>query len=76
MMSGKNSGLESGQYTRCCPINDKPVTVTPRQRHSILDGEAIWWHCPECRGWHLSLDAEKKSRPNTVPPLSFEPTTG
>jgi hypothetical protein len=36
-----------------CPAISKQVSAGERQQFSIPGGLATWWHCPECRGWHV-----------------------
>jgi len=39
-----------------CPVIDKPVINTERKQFPIPGGSAIWWHCSECRGWHVVVE--------------------
>lgn len=58
----KDLGKSSNTQTLYCPITHTPVTAED-QRYLSLGGEvAIWWHCPACSGWHVTLGPEVASQ--------------
>jgi len=38
-----------------CPQTGKLVANLGYQTFLLPDGQAIWWHCPACRGWHVIM---------------------
>ena len=39
-----------------CPTSQQSVSLKQdRNPIDIPDGQAIWWHCPICEGWHISI---------------------
>jgi len=36
-----------------CPQTGKLVGKQDGQRFLLPGGQAIWWHCPACGGWHV-----------------------
>ncbi len=40
-----------------------------QKRYPIPDGQAVWWACPACQGWHVVITNEENppSLPDTTP---------
>jgi hypothetical protein len=41
------------QLLAVCNTTGNRVLCNQWQQTSFLDDEAIWWRCPDCKGWHL-----------------------
>jgi hypothetical protein len=40
-----------------CPVTGKRFTAVGDWRSmAVQEQEGTWWKCPECRGWHITLD--------------------
>jgi len=39
-----------------CPQTRKKVKNNDFQILAVPGGQAIWWHCPACRGWHVIME--------------------
>jgi hypothetical protein len=48
-----------------CPVNCKQVMANDWEQISIPGGQATWWHCPECRGWHVVVGQDNPLRANS-----------
>ena len=44
---------QSLNSTLCCPQIENPVANCDNQTFPVPGGQAIWWHCPACGGWHV-----------------------
>ncbi len=55
--TGKMDELINGpvHLVAWCGYNGKRVITTEWRQTTIMKDEAIWWMCPICQGWHLSL---------------------
>ncbi len=55
--TGKMDELINGpvHLVAWCGYSDKRVITTEWRQTTVMEDEAIWWVCPACRGWHLSL---------------------
>lgn len=51
----KNKLTQSLQPTIYCPITNRPVSPDNWKQFSVPGGQAIWWHCSECLGWHVVI---------------------
>ncbi|NJN96603.1 MAG: hypothetical protein HC875_22075 [Anaerolineales bacterium] len=38
-----------------CPATGETVIEAEQRQLSLLDEPIVWWHCPVCNGWHVSL---------------------
>lgn len=46
-----------------CPITNTLAQGNEQATFLIPGGQARWWHCSACLGWHISIvDHEKKAR--------------
>jgi hypothetical protein len=41
-----------------CPVANQQVTAGPSKQISFPGGQAIWWQCPLCQGWHIFTNEE------------------
>ena len=39
-----------------CPVTGKPAQKLAEISVDIPNGQANWWHCSACGGWHLNLE--------------------
>ena len=39
-----------------CPATDKLAIRSDRDPLSVPGGQATWWHCSACKGWHVSVE--------------------
>jgi hypothetical protein len=49
---GSQQHLKSNGY---CPKTGKQVGQQGGQNFLLPGGQATWWHCPACGGWHVIL---------------------
>lgn len=52
---------EISQLLTTCRSSGKRVTTDSWQQISVSEDEAIWWKCPECKGWHIVMMHRKGS---------------
>jgi hypothetical protein len=62
LMSAQGQYLQSLVY---CPVIREQVMANGRKHFSIPGGQATWWHCPECQGWHVVIDKDNPLRTNS-----------
>jgi lipopolysaccharide biosynthesis regulator YciM len=43
-----------------CPVTGEEVIEAEQQQLSVFNEPLVWWHCPVCAGWHVSLPEAKK----------------
>lgn len=43
-----------------CPVTGEEVIESEQRQLSLFDEPLVWWHCPICAGWHVSLAKAKK----------------
>ncbi|MEW5958815.1 MAG: hypothetical protein AB1801_13870 [Chloroflexota bacterium] len=48
-----NMTQQNTQASAHCPLSEQQVTAGPSKRIVFPGGQATWWHCPACQGWHL-----------------------
>lgn len=36
-----------------CPVTCEQVAMNSCRQLSVPGGQATWWRCPECGGWHV-----------------------
>ena len=53
--------LQSSTANVHCPISERQVTAGQSKRIVFPGGQATWWHCPVCQGWHLITLTEKET---------------
>jgi len=54
---------EATSFMIHCPVSGKPVILkNHRESIDIPHGQAIWWHCPSCYGWHILIENYKERR--------------
>ena len=41
-----------------CPVTGMQAQKLTQKPVVILDGQASWWHCSACQGWHIHLEQE------------------
>jgi hypothetical protein len=46
---------QSKRLTLHCPGSCQSVRADKKKQISVPGGQATWWHCPECLGWHVSI---------------------
>jgi hypothetical protein len=73
MITSNNSMRKSNSQELYCPVIHQPVVTTEWQQLTIPGGQAIWGHCPTCRGWHVMLGPEGESRLNLAGQEVFSP---
>jgi len=47
------------QVIEKCPMTGKLAERGEENSFSIPDGQAIWWNCSACQGWHASVLPEE-----------------
>lgn len=47
--------LQNLPQTTCCPLTKMSVEKSNCQTFAIPEGQATWWYCSDCGGWHLIL---------------------
>ena len=52
-LSSEEVELPDFQEMLCCPQTKNPVAKANHQTLLIPGGQATWWYCRECRGWHV-----------------------
>ena len=71
----KTSQAANPPVSAYCPITHKWTVVTKRKAYfSIPGGQARWWYCEECQGWHIMIKQEDQI--TSVSPWKFRPTGG
>jgi len=57
LKTGKMDELLNGpvHLVGWCDYNSARVITSEWQQTTVMEDEAIWWKCPACQGWHLSL---------------------
>ncbi len=48
--------LAPKQQIAFCPNIKRSVPITQLKYFSISNGQAGWWHCPVCQGWHVQIN--------------------
>jgi hypothetical protein len=48
-------------HTMHCPTTARQVVANDMKPYSIPGGQAIWWHCPACQGWHIQMTDDEDS---------------
>lgn len=53
--------VETGTETRSqilirCPVTGEQAKKLTENCIVIPNGQANWWHCSACRGWHINLE--------------------
>jgi len=38
-----------------CPVTTRQVFGDRWKNFSLPTGQVMWWHCPACQGWHVSV---------------------
>jgi len=61
--------VETGSETKFQILIDCPVTGEPARKLveivvDIPNGQANWWCCSACGGWHLKLEDRHNGSPN------------
>ena len=46
----------------CCSATGRQVTVQSWQQFPIPGGQAMWWQCPDCLGWHVVIGERQKDK--------------
>lgn len=65
---------ENHLVSACCPITQKWTIVENKKAYfSIPGGQASWWYCEECNGWHILV--QKKNNVTSLTPWKFRHTT-
>lgn len=36
-----------------CPTTKQEVVGDRWRYPHLTSGQIVWWHCPECQGWHV-----------------------
>ncbi|MCG3206985.1 MAG: hypothetical protein FOGNACKC_00585 [Anaerolineae bacterium] len=40
----------------CCPTTGRQFSSIVEWRQvNVQDQDGVWWHCPECKGWHITF---------------------
>jgi hypothetical protein len=39
-----------------CPVTGEQAKKLAENYIVMSYGQAIWWHCSACRGWHIALE--------------------
>lgn len=39
-----------------CPTTNKMAIRSDRDPLSVPGGQATWWRCSACKGWHVSVE--------------------
>jgi hypothetical protein len=42
-----------------CPTLQQQVWQGDFKVFKIPGGQVIWWHCPECQGWHVAIQNDQ-----------------
>jgi hypothetical protein len=42
-----------------CPVTCNQVAANASKQFPVPGGQAIWYHCPECLGWHVFVGEDK-----------------
>jgi hypothetical protein len=64
---------ENRLVSACCPITQQWTIVENRKAYfSIPGGQASWWYCEECHGWHILV--QRKNKVTSVNPWKFRRT--
>lgn len=43
-----------------CPLTGKQYDAVEEYRQiTIGDENGVWWHCPACRGWHITFNQQE-----------------
>ena len=53
------------QYQIVCPVTGEQAKKLAEDCMAIPKGQANWWLCSACRGWHLEVE-DKHSRPSEI----------
>jgi hypothetical protein len=51
-----NQSGEGVQFTLVCPSTGHPVSVIKAKQIDLPNGQATWWKCPNCQGWHVRIE--------------------
>ena len=43
------------QILTSCPVTGVQAKKLTENRIVIPNGQANWWHCSACQGWHINL---------------------
>jgi hypothetical protein len=43
------------QLFACCPVEGRQTLSNQVKPISLEPGEALWWHCAYCNGWHIMI---------------------
>ena len=55
------------QGTMICATTGKQVAGDRWKYPSLPSGRILWWHCPECKGWHiLRLNTETDANTQNI----------
>ena len=46
--------------TTCPTLQQQVLRGGDFKGFAIPGGRAIWWHCPECQGWHVVIQNDRK----------------
>ncbi len=58
-MSDLSSLREKHWILTCCPRTGEEVVGSSQSKTlPIPGGQALWWFCPACCGWHLKMIRE------------------
>lgn len=52
--------IEARVMTRC-PTTNKLAIRSDRNPLDVPGGQAIWWYCSACKGWHVSVEDREES---------------
>jgi hypothetical protein len=63
----RNSSEDSlSLFYACCPITGKRGRADCLDQVPVPGGQAIWWHCLACGGWHVNLLEEQPPQKSTL----------
>jgi len=54
-----NNTDQNSQAIGQCPIANQQIATGPSKQISFPGGQATWWQCPACQGWHIVTLNEK-----------------
>ena len=52
----KETQLQVLQEKFHCPQTQKQVIKLDFHTLNVPGGQATWWHCPACQGWHVIIE--------------------
>ncbi len=43
----------------CCPTTGRQfASISEWRQVKVQDQDGVWWHCPECKGWHIAFSEQ------------------